>query len=237
MNLERPHRSLTARTLDLLREAIVHAEFAPGQRLRIDQLGQRFSVSIGAVREALSSLAAEGLVIAEPQKGFVVAPISRRDLQQLTEVRVEIEARCLEEAIAHGDLEWEARILAARHRLNALGRAYAEPDRPEARLWHALHEAFHAELASGCPNAWWLRLRQMLYVQSERYRRLSGPVEAGADATGRDIVAEHDALAQAVLDRDAAAARAAISAHLSRTTAIILSSGLRFADDGAAPAG
>lgn len=231
MSLERPHRSLTARTLDLLREAIVHAEFAPGQRLRIDQLGQRFQVSIGAVREALSSLSAEGLVIAEPQKGFVVAPISRRDLLQLTEVRVEIEARCLVEAIAHGDLEWEARILSARHRLNGLGRAYADPGSALARQWHVLHEAFHSELASGCPNAWWLRLRQTLYVQSERYRRLSGPVEAA----GRDIVAEHDAIAQAVLDRDAAAARAAIAAHLTGTTAIILASGLRFADDAATP--
>ncbi len=220
MTAERAYKNITAQTLDLLREAIVHAEYQPGHKLRIDQLAKSLSVSIGAVREALSRLTAEGLVVAEPNKGFIVAPISRRDLEDLTAVRVEVESTCLEQAIEHGDVDWEGRILSSHHKLRALGNAYMQPGTDAARQWHELHETFHDVLASACPNTWWLWLRRRLYVQSERYRRISGPI----DGTQRDIVAEHEAIANAALARDAVAARKAMTMHLARTTEIILSS-------------
>jgi len=222
-------KSRTARTCNLLREAIVHAEFQPGEKLRIDFLGKKFDASIGAIREALSRLTAEGLVLAEPQKGFVVAPISRRDLTDLTEIRVEVETRCLISSIENGDLEWEGRVLALHHKLRALGKAYGNADTPEAARWFSLHEAFHDALADQCGNVWWLRLRRELFVQSERYRRLSRP----ADEVGRDIVAEHDDIANAALARDKTAAAQAMRAHLEKTTAIILASSLPFSDGAA----
>lgn len=226
MMAERAHKSRTALTLDLLREAIVHADYKPGQKLRIDLLGKQLNASIGAVREALSRLTAEGLVVAEPQKGFIVAPISRRDLRDLTEVRIAVETHCVEQSIEHGDLDWEGRLLSAHHKLRVLGKAYQHPGTPQAERWHALHEQFHDELAGACPNRWWLRLRRQLYVQSERYRRVSGPI----DSSNRDIVAEHSAIADAALARDKAAAGRALRDHLSLTTEIILRSGLPFAD-------
>jgi GntR family transcriptional regulator, carbon starvation induced regulator len=231
MNDPRHHRSITAGTLDRLRQAIVHAEFPPGQKLRIEQIAKAYDVSIGAVREALSRLTAEGLVLAEPQRGFLVAPISRRDLAQLTAVRIEIETRCLDEAIQHGDLDWEGRVQSARHRLKVLGRAYESRAASASAEWHALHEVFHDELASGCPNEWWLKLRRQLYVQSERYRRLSEDI-AGPS---RDVPAEHDAIADAALSRDRAAARRHLSQHLQRTADVIQSAPLNF-DDAPHPA-
>ncbi|WP_159460133.1 GntR family transcriptional regulator [Tistlia consotensis] len=226
-----PHKSLTARTCDLLREAIVRARYAPGQKLRIDQIGRELSASSGAVREALSRLTAEGLVIAEPQKGFVVSPISRRDLQELTEVRIAVECRCLAESIAQGDVDWEARVVAVRHRLAAIKGSARRPDAPEVRRWHATHLEFHDALASACPNRWWGRLRSQLFTQSERYRRLSGPF----DETGRDVEAEHNAIADAALARDVEAATAALTVHLSRTTEILLNSRILFVDVPPAP--
>ena len=64
-------KSRTERTFAALRQALISGEFLPGIRLRIDQLGKQFDASTGAVRESLSRLTAEGLVVAEPQKGFV----------------------------------------------------------------------------------------------------------------------------------------------------------------------
>lgn len=226
MKAEGSHKSRTARTYDLLRDAIVRAEFEPGMKLIIDNLGRELNASTGAVREALSRLTADGLVMAEPQKGFVVAPISRKDLEDLTAVRIEVEGTCVELAIEHGDLDWEGSVLSAQHKLRALGDAYMHPETPEARQWHALHEKFHDEIASACPNLWWQRLRRQLYMQSERYRRLSGPIDSGA----RDIVAEHDAIARAALARDKDAARQAMREHLMRTTRIILESRLLFVE-------
>lgn len=220
------HKSRTAWTCDMLRDAIIRAEYAPGEKLRIDQIGKTLEASSGAVREALSRLTAEGLVVAEPQKGFVVAPISRRDLEDLTDVRVEIETRCLIASFLAGDIEWEGRLISVQHRLRSLKVALTPVDTPEARRWHMLHAEFHAALVSACPNAWWLRLRQQLYLQSERYRRLSGPF----GETGRDIAAEHDAIAEAALARDIPRASAAMADHLQRTTAILLGSRIPFAD-------
>lgn len=226
MNEQVIQKSRTAWTCDRLRERIVCAAYAPGEKLRIDQLAKSLEASTGAVREALSRLTAEGLVVAEPQKGFVVAPISRPDLVELTDVRVEIEGLCLAGSIERGDVEWEARVLSVQHRLRALDGALTRPESEEAARWHVLHKAFHDELASRCGNRWWLRLRTQLYLQSERYRRLSGPV----DETGRDVTAEHDRIADAAIARDAEGALAALTLHLRRTTEILLSSSLPFRD-------
>lgn len=220
------HKSQTARTYEMLRDVIVQAHYAPGEKLRIDQICKELDASSGAVREALSRLTAEGLVVAEPQRGFAVAPISRRDLEELTEVRIEIESRCLAGSIVHGDVAWEGRVLSLQHQLRSLEPALKTPDSPNARRWHELHYAFHSELAKACGNSWWLRLREQLYLQSERYRRLSGPF----DETGRDIAAEHDAIANAAIARDTETAVRHLADHLRRTTEILLNSRIPFSE-------
>ncbi len=228
VNDDATHKSRTAKSFDALRDGIVEARYAPGEKLRIDHVSRELGVSSSAVREALSRLTAEGLVIAEPQRGFLVAPISRRDLVDLTEARTEVEGLCLARSIENGDLDWEGRVLSAHHKLRSLGNAYEDIGTPQARQWHRLHEDFHDELASACPNLWWLRLRRQLYTQSERYRRLSGP----ADETGRDIVGEHARITDAALARDANSAVRHMKDHLGKTTKILLKSGIPFGDDG-----
>lgn len=212
------HKSRTARTFDLLRDAIVDADFTPGQKLHIDQLGKRLDASIGAVREALSRLTAEGLVVAMPQKGFHVAPVSRKDLLDLTEVRVQIECTCLRQSIAHGDLGWEGRVLSLQHQLRALDRAWEKAGTPEFQQWHILHGQFHDALTDACPNDWWLRLRDQLFMQSERYRRLS----RGASEATRDVTAEHNTIAEAALSRDADTATRMMETHLRGTAELLL---------------
>lgn len=217
----------TERTADRLRKLIVQAEFPPGGRLRIDQLGKILDASSGAVREALSRLTAEGLVVAEPQRGFVVAPISRKDLIDLTEVRIKIECLCLSDTIKRGDLAWEGRVLSLQHQLRGLVPYLAEPESQNATQFHAVHQEFHSELAAYCSNSWWLKLRQQLYLQSERYRRLSGPFDEG----GRDISTEHDDIAAAAIARDTKTAVRLMTDHLKITTDILLKSEIPFSDD------
>ncbi len=210
----------------MLRDDIVCARYLPGEKLRIDQLGKTLDASSGAVREALSRLTAEGLVLAQPQRGFIVAPISRKELQDLTDVRIDIECRCLADSIENGDLDWEGRVLSLQHRLRALEDVINAPSSPNAQQWHALHYQFHEELTSACQNIWWQRLRQQLYIQSERYRRLSAP----GDETHRNVTAEHDAIANAALARDAVSAAKHMQDHLQTTTEILLNSKLPFTD-------
>src|SRR5690349_12276640 len=72
---ERP-RSLTSAVHGRLRADILSTRLLPGQKLHIAGLAKQFSVSLAAVREALSRLVADGLVQASDQRGFRVSPVS-----------------------------------------------------------------------------------------------------------------------------------------------------------------
>lgn len=203
-----------------LRNAILQNRYPPGSRLRINALCDEHGVSLGAVREALSRLAAEDFVVAEPQKGFSVAPVSLPGLADLTRTRISIETMCLQSAIANADVEWEAGLLAAFHRLarTPMMEAGDSPGGPRlSEGWAAVHAAFHAALVAACDSPWLLKIRQMLYDQSERYRRLS----TTASHDSRDTLAEHEALMKAALAHDAAAASQLLHRHLTLTSEIV----------------
>lgn len=223
-------KSITVHTYERLRDAIIAARFRPGEKLRIDSIKEEFNASLGAVREALAALAAEGLVTSEPQRGFTISLISRSDLVDLTEVRVHVDAACLQDAIEHGDIAWEGRILSVTHQLSKRTYAVSDPMSPAANDWRQLHERFHYEIISACRNRWWLKLHKQLYAQSERYRSLSVP----ASDYHRDINTEHNDIAKAVLDRDIAAAQKLLEKHMRTTTDILLKSEKLFATDSGA---
>jgi DNA-binding GntR family transcriptional regulator len=211
--------SLTQGAYEALRADLLACRILPGSRLKIQELCTQFSVSLGAIREALSRLTSEGLVVAEPQRGFRAAPISAADLQDLTMVRVEVETLCLTRAIEIGDVNWESRLVAAFHRLSRTPeRAPADPIRSNDE-WAEAHAAFHLALVDGCDSPWLLRLHSQLYDQSERYRRLSIPLARQE----RNVGQEHQRILDATLKRDTKKAVALMTAHLTATTNILLS--------------
>jgi GntR family carbon starvation induced transcriptional regulator len=206
--------SATQTIYERLRADLLTGRRRPEERLKIQELGLVFQVSIGAVREALSRLTSEGLVTAEPQRGFRVAPVSLADIRDLTMVRIQIEGTCLRRAIACGDVVWEATIVASHH---CLARTELRPKDGQAGFsdaWLAAHADFHRMLVSACDSPWSLKLREMLFVQSERYRDLA----LMADKGERDVQREHRELMEAVLARDADDAVARMTAHLTLTT-------------------
>lgn len=199
-----------------LRLDILLGRLSPGDRLKINELAIGLGVSPGAIREALSRLASEALVVSRDQKGFTVAPLSLADLQDLTDLRCEIEALALRRALARGDDAWEAAVLAAAHRLaRAASADHADPETVLA--WVARHAEFHAALVSACGSPRLIALQARLYEQSERYRLLS----ARADGGGRDVAAEHQALVDAALARDADTLVRLMTDHIRSTAARI----------------
>jgi len=95
------------------------------------------------------------------------------------------------------------------------------------------HATLHAALVSACDSPWLLRLRDLLYAQSERYRYLAVPL-APED---RNVVEEHTDLANAVLARDHGRALELLGDHLSRTASALLAkpSAGALAEEGAGP--
>jgi GntR family transcriptional regulator, carbon starvation induced regulator len=212
-------RTQSGAAYEALREAIVSCRLEPGAKIKINDAAAAFEFSPGAVREALSRLAAERMAVATAQKGFTVAAISADELVDLTKTRIAIEQLCLKSAIANGDVEWEASILAAFHRLHRIPLSAPGAGKNLNPAWATAHNAFHAALASACGSRWTLTIREMLYAQSERYRNLSKIAKPD-----RDIDAEHKGLLDACLARDAEAACKRIEAHLRRTMDILLAS-------------
>ena len=218
MPRDTPGLSLTQSVYEQLRADLLACRLRPGDRLKISDLCGSLGVNLGAVREALSRLTAEGLVVSEPQRGFRVAPISAPELKDLTEVRIEVEARCLRRAIREGDVAWETAIVAAHHVLTRLPeREPEDPDRV-SEAWALAHAAFHRALVAGCGSPWLLRLRDALYDQSERYRRLSVPLSCA----GRDLGREHRDIMDAAVARQEDRACALLTAHFQATTMILL---------------
>lgn len=209
--------SLTEGVFEALRADILACRVLPGSKLKIGALCDRFGVSLGAVREALSRLTAEGLVTAEAQRGFRVAPVSAADLLDLTAARIDIEVLCLRRAIAKADIGWESEILSAFHRLSRTPeRDPCDPDRL-SDAWSHAHGHFHRALVAGCASPWLMRIRDSLYAQSERYRQLSV-----FSREERDVQAEHQGLVDAALAHDADLIAARIADHFSKTTCILL---------------
>lgn len=213
-----PSQSQSSTAFARIRNDILAGREAPGTRLKIAELATSIGVSPGAVREALSRLTSEQLVVSQDQRGFFVAPLSMEDLQDLTNLRCEIEAIALRLSVQHGDIDWEVGILTSAHRLKNTLQLLDQEQPSLSQEWIERHAALHTALVAACGSKRLLALHASLYEQSERYRGLS--VSA---ARSRDVIAEHQALVDAALARDADRLVALTVAHLRQTTALIIS--------------
>jgi len=207
--------SLTEQTYRRLKREVIDGVFSPNQKLKIQDLCDHAGVSAGIAREVLSRLASDGLVVAMPQKGFRIAPLEIAELEHLTKARLEIEEMCLTDAIAHGDIRWESGIVSALHALSRTQEDRGAGVTKVSREWVDAHAEFHRALVASCRNPWYLRIREMLYIQSERYRAI-------AIRKPRDLSKEHEEIAKAAIDRNADEACRLMRVHLLRTMDILV---------------
>ncbi|MDB2449015.1 FCD domain-containing protein [bacterium] len=181
-----------------LRNALIYGSYEPGQKLKIDLLKRDFSAGQNAIREALVRLSVEGLVIAEDQKGFRVAPAGLDELKDLAYMRDLLEAEAVGRSIDVGDLEWEGRVAAALRKLNRTEEALLNND-ASVELWTRYDQEFHLALMSACGSKLMIRTYQDLFLKYRQYvvRELKTQ-----GFRGREIIAEHLAIGEAALARD-----------------------------------
>lgn len=194
-----------------LRRDIIEGRLAPGTKLRVEHLKDDYGVGAGTLREALSLLIADALVVSQGQRGFRVTPVSLADLADITRTRAMLECEALRQSIALGDEVWEADLLAAFHRLSKAEEKLSNGNAREA--WEERNRIFHEKLIAASPSSWIKHFLNILYHQAERYRRLS----LYRQPIPRDIHAEHEGLLKAALDRDADRAAALLANHIGLT--------------------
>ncbi|WP_309112115.1 GntR family transcriptional regulator [Saccharothrix sp.] len=197
-----------------LRDAIMHGHYAPGDALKPQDLAGEQGVSLAVVREALVRLVGEGLADRLPNRGFAVPAFSDRRWQQIAEARRTIEPVLLRMSIERGDLDWEARVRAAHHRLARTPTHGPEDGEYYSDAWSEAHRVFHRTLLEGCGNPVLLETFDRLWTASELARRFSAHHNPG-----RDHIREHRRLEEATLARDADAAAEALTEHLTLTAA------------------
>ncbi|WP_175808344.1 FCD domain-containing protein [Burkholderia cenocepacia] len=202
-----------------LRHDILNCRWKPGMKLRLDDLRAHYEIGLTPLREALMRLASEGLTVLEGQRGFHVSPVSRGELLDITMLRQELEALAIRKSIENGNDEWEAAVLKAFHLLAKVPKQ--DPSNPKLLNdeWELKHKEFHRALVAACGSPILLEMRKLLYDRGIRYRSLS--VASGGFV--RDDVAEHRALLEAALTRDATRAGQLIQEHVAQTCNFILS--------------
>jgi DNA-binding GntR family transcriptional regulator len=204
-----PRKSAAEVTYERLRDALISLALPPGTVIARGALAQRLGVSQTPVREALIRLQAEQLIEVVPHSATRVSRIDIEAAREAHFLRLAIELEIVRRLAAapsaalatalHAEIERMRGFLAAGDRA-----AFAAAD-----------EAFHTALyaAAGVPG-----LRELVRSRGghlDRLRRLHLPEPGKADA----VLAEHEALAQAILSGDAAGAEARLRAHLSGTFA------------------
>lgn len=200
-------RTIASDVFEQLRGDILECRLAPGMRLRFRDLRARYRSGLSPLREALMRLAADDLVILEDHKGFRVAPVSQEELVDLAMTWFELEALAIRQSIKKGDDRWAANIRArfrelSKHRMRT-ARGQLDPE------WEPHNLAFHESLYAACGSPSLMRFCRVLSERFSRYRRLW----ARRLARKRNIGREHEELCRAVLNRDTAAAIAALRTH------------------------
>ena len=203
-----------------IRREILNGRLRPGEKLGPAVLSQQYGVSLSVVREALTRLAEQGLVVSQPQQGFQVTPISREDLLDLTSVRLDIETLALRRSVERGDVVWRSGLVAAHYQLEHTPQYEPDVEPPVINEdWQSAHKAFHEQLLSACGSVRLLEIAAELRDSADLYRRWSSPI--GGD-TKRDIAGEHRAIVDAVQSGDAELAATQLHKHISHTTNVLL---------------
>jgi DNA-binding GntR family transcriptional regulator len=182
--------TIAARVADELRRRILSGELRPGQRLKIDELALLCDVSHMPVREALRELHGEGVLDVLPHRGAVIRGVDRDFITNFYDVRAAIEAmltaRCAERA---DDAAMAALAAAAADFESAT----------DAKSRVVANRVFHETINAAANNPQALQVLAQGRVLAEALRLRFGYGGGRPEA----IIAEHRALVDAVIDRDA----------------------------------
>jgi len=191
-----------------IRRDILFGRLAPAQKLKLDGLKESYGVSISTLRELLSRLTSEGLIVAEGARGFEVAPISPENLKEVANLRQLLECHAMALSFATGDMEWEGRVVAAHHKLAVVESRMLAGDRSAPDLWKRYDWEFHHALISACGLKAHLEAHSAAYDKYLRYQMIAVVFR------GEIAAREHRQLLECALRRDTKSAQGVLVKHI-----------------------
>jgi DNA-binding GntR family transcriptional regulator len=191
-----------------IRADVIFGRLSPGKKLKLDQLKNDYGASVSTLREILNRLQSERLVMAEGQKGFEVAPVSIANLREIAALRQLLECRALEQSFRIGDMEWEARVVAAHHRLARMEERMAQGDRTGTEEWKRYDWQFHQALISACGSKMLIETHAAVFDKYLRYQMIA------LSYRGEIASREHALLLDCAIQRDSDRAAEVLKSHV-----------------------
>ncbi|HWJ89024.1 MAG TPA: GntR family transcriptional regulator [Pelagibacterium sp.] len=202
-----------------IRGDIISGALKPGLKLKLERLKSQYGVSVSTLREILNRLTTEDFVIAEGQRGFEVSPASVDNLREVGDLRLVLENHALALSFAAGDLDWEANVVAAHHRLSTIEKALLAGEADRTAEWIRYDFAFHHALIAACGSRSLLAIHQSIFDRFIRYHMLAQSFRGGG------VTEDHQELFRLALARDVEGAQTKLAAHIHSGIDHILSSG------------
>lgn len=197
-------RSMARRIEQALLEEIGSGDLRPGQRLDEVGLARRFGASRTPVREALSRLTAQGILVQGARRGVFVAEYGREELSQIFEAMHEIEAACARIAAQRLTLLSRSEIEAAQ------AACVAAAESGDRSRYLRANEEFHLAIYGATGNPY------IAEIASE-FRRRTGPFRAKKFETRDDLLASarsHQGLIDDIFSEDSATASRSMRSHM-----------------------
>jgi DNA-binding GntR family transcriptional regulator len=199
--------TLHGAVVNQLRDMIIEGALAPGARINEVQIGASLGVSRTPLREAIKTLASEGLVEMQPARGAVVRRFTQEDVRDILEALKIIEQACAVLACARAD---DAQIgeIAALH--EDMMRLYAARDR---LAYFKLNQAIHTALVKAGGNAALAEAHEQLQARIKRVRFVGNETPDRWAGAAR----EHEEMIAALRAREGAALASVMGRHLDNT--------------------
>jgi DNA-binding GntR family transcriptional regulator len=202
---------------DVLRRAVLAGELAPGEPLTVASLAERFGLTLMPLREALSHLAAEGLVEIEPHQSARVARLSHERMNEEYAVRAILEAAAAAQATTHLDDAAFGELGELLRRMDK-----ARDARRTADFW-ALTKRYHEHIYAAAPSRLLREEVERVRVRTLRYLPAFQRDQHLVHAAQR----EHWEIFEALRTRDADRVERLVRAHVATVARAV-----RIPDDG-----
>ena len=205
------HEHINEQIYKLLLSKIVSQEFAPGQRLRVDEVAARLGVSRTPVKDAVNRLAADGLVVVMPRKGTFVADITPEGIHELFDVRLMMELHAAESAIPRATGEDIAEL---ERLFSSMDRFRNDDGYTDYESFLELDTLFHMKLFELAGNAMLTRLYRGINLHVQVVRAYQKAPGAAGEATQTQD--EHRAIVAAFKNKNSGALQHALTEHIQK---------------------
>src|SRR4029077_7758475 len=200
--------SVSEKAYRQIRTDLIVGKLVPNETLILERLREDYGASVGTLRELLSRLVSEGLVVAEGQRGFEGGAISAGNRREIAGLRLLLESHALKQSFRAGDIDWEGRVVAAYHKLCAIEKKLLSGARADPETWKRYDFEFHQALISACGSNALMETHAPVYDKYLRYQMIAGIFR------GEIAAREHRSLLECALARDSQRACEILTVHI-----------------------